>query len=216
MKLITFGLGGAKAIFLRLGFGASAVATQARVDGGVLKGQFKPAILRHPILLDLVVRSRVSLQLSLHGRSQVTRCSISRLALQAATDSASTFAASSSSRASLRVATRSTSSAARAHRGRIALFGIPSSAQNVVIASTSRIRRQAKTQSRSSFSGATHSRLALVQTTRSRVERVVSAKHVGKVGIRVRVRARVNYSTLAARIEASDRRDLDLIALLAA
>ena len=216
MKFITFGLGGTKADFLRLGFGASAVTVETRVDGGVLKGQFKPAILYRPILLDVTERSRVSIRVALRGRSQITRASVSRIALQVRASSSSASAASSLSRALFMVVTRSTSSIARSHTGRAALRGVPSSTQNVVIATRARVRRRAVTQSRSSFSAVTHSRLSFVQATRSRVERIVAAKHVGKVGIRVRVRARVNHSTLAARIEASDRRDLDLIALLAA
>src|SRR6185312_3113625 len=78
MKLITFGLGGAKALFLRLGFGASAVATQARVDGGVLRGQFKPAIFSAPILLDVHQVSRVRVRVRFTSTTEVA-CRVSRV-----------------------------------------------------------------------------------------------------------------------------------------
>jgi hypothetical protein len=69
VNLVTFGLGGTKATFLRLGFGASAPAVETRVDGGVLRGQFRPALVNWPILLDVVSRSRVSLRIRITSKS---------------------------------------------------------------------------------------------------------------------------------------------------
>jgi hypothetical protein len=78
VNLITFGLGGAKAAFLRLGFGASARVAQSKVDGGVLRGQFRPVIFNPPILLDVQQVSRVRLRVRFTSKCEVS-CGVSRV-----------------------------------------------------------------------------------------------------------------------------------------
>ncbi len=78
MKFITFGLGGAKALFLRLGFGSTAKAAESRVNGGVLRGQFRPAIYNRPILLDVRQVSRVRVRVRFTSKTEVS-CRVSRV-----------------------------------------------------------------------------------------------------------------------------------------
>jgi hypothetical protein len=64
---ITFGLGGSKAQFLRLGFGAEAQAPAEVVHGGFQ--QWRPVLPTHPILVHARFKSRVGLRLAIRSRT---------------------------------------------------------------------------------------------------------------------------------------------------
>lgn len=217
MKLITFGLGGAKAVFLRLGFGSAAAQTEDRVHGGILRGQFKPAILRPPILLDVNVVSRGRITLSGRGRVERKVAAVARVALSGVSGRSFTAAhRSSTSQARFLATAAARSVCTKAHRGRVpvsvSVCGISTAVRSLTTAQQIRVIGRGHT------SGGKHHRAAgmVACAGRATVARIATSRNVSHLKVGFRVRARTDCSTLASRIEAADRRDLDLISLLAA
>lgn len=219
MKLITFGLGGAKAIFLRLGFGSTAAQAEQEdsIHGGLLRGQFKPVIPRRPILLGVRVVSRGRITLCGRGRVERRLAAVAYIALAPLRGRGAIAGHRVSvGRGGLSAGGGSRIARSKAHQthGRVAL---------IARCVSSCVREQTSTwligiAGRGKAAGTKHHRAkaAVVCSGRASVSRISTYRTVSRARVSVCGRASSECSTLGSRIEIADRRDLDLILLLAA
>lgn len=212
MRILTFGLGGTKAEFLRLGFGSIAAAQADTVHGGFR--QWRPAVVTPPILLDVVEHVCINLVVRPGGTSLVSQAARSRAQFRVRASGDSASSRMTRGAASVMVRAAGTQATRRNVPGRTELRARGNGATSACVGHGGTSRLQFAARSHTAFARSDRARLKFNVRAGATIERVTRSAHASRARLFISARSFCTASTQVDRVAAQDRRDMDLLNML--
>lgn len=212
MFLVTFGLGGSEADFLRLGFGSAAAAQADTVHGGFR--QWRPAVFGHPELISVEDRGRLVIVVRPGGASAVGIADAAFLATSVNAGGRTAFARQTRGVARAVVRGVGATTCARSASGTVAMRTRASGATGAGIRHGASMALSFASRARTAYARSADARLPIAVRSSGVTERVTRSAHTARVRMALVARGDTDISTRAERVAETDERDVALIELL--